>query len=297
MLSDTVIEKYILAGKIASQTLRKVYDYVSPKKYIDLLSLAEFAEENIIKSGGKPAFPCNVGYNNLAAHYTPIRKEVIKFDEGLLKVDVGVHIDGYIADTAITIARGYEYQEIAELNKRVLEDVLHMIKPGKKLGELGGYIEKKVSEYGYQVIRNLSGHLVDRYNLHAGKNFPNVKEYFTKSIKAGEVYAIEPFITFNSGAGSVIAGKIITIYSLAKIKKIKDKKLDKIKKLILSRYGRLPFTYRWIKDEVQEDLINALYKLGILKGYPILIEAKGAPVSQFEHTVIIQDEEVIVTTK
>ncbi len=297
MLKDEVIEKYLMAGKIAKQTLNFIYNEISSKLYIDVLEVAEKAENYIIRNGGKPAFPCNVGFNAIAAHYTPITKEVIEFREGLLKIDVGVHIDGYIADTAITIARGREYHEISRINKTILDDVISMISPGKKLGELGSFIETRVSKLGYKVIRNLSGHLIDRYNLHAGKNFPNVREFFSQTIKEGEIYAIEPFITFSYGSGEVYGGRIVTIYSLSKIKKLKDKRLDKFKKDILNKFGPLPFTPRWLNNKEDViDSINQLYKRGVLKGYPVLIESKGAPVSQFEHTVIVTEEGALVTT-
>ena len=297
MLKDEIIEKYLEAGKIARQTLNFIYNEISSKLYIDVLEVAEKAENYIIRNGGKPAFPCNIGFNAVAAHYTPLTKEVIEFREGLLKIDVGVHIDGYIADTAITIARGREFHEIARINKTILEDVISMITPGKKLGELGGFVENRVTKLGYKVIRNLSGHLIDRYNLHAGKNFPNVREFFSQSIKEGEVYAIEPFITFSYGSGEVYGGRIITIYSLSKSKKLKDKELDKFKKHILNNYGPLPFTPRWLekKDDLLE-IINQLHKRGVLRGYPVLIESKGAPVSQFEHTVIVTESGALITT-
>lgn len=297
MLKDEIIEKYIKAGKIARQTLNYIYNEVSSKLYIDVLEVAEKAENYIIRNGGKPAFPCNIGFNAIAAHYTPLTKEVIEFREGLLKIDVGVHVDGYIADTAITISRGREFHEIVRINKKVLEDVISMIAPGKKLGELGGFIENQVTKLGYKVIRNLSGHLIDRYNLHAGKNFPNVREFFSQSLKEGEVYAIEPFITFSYGSGEVYGGRIVTIYSLSKSKKLKDKTLEKFKKYILNNYGPLPFTPRWLeKKENILEIINQLHKKGILKGYPVLIESKGAPVSQFEHTVIVTENGALITT-
>lgn len=296
MLDDEAIEKYIEAGKIAKKTLNYIYDNISSKIYIDILDVAIKAEDYIIRNGGEPAFPCNIGFNSVAAHYTPLTKEVIEFREGLLKIDVGVHIDGYIADTAITIARGREYQEIVRLNKKILNDTIDMVYPGKKLGEIGGFIENSVSKSGYKVIRNLSGHLMDKYDLHAGKTFPNIREIFSQSIRLGEVYAIEPFITFSHGSGDVYGGKITTIYSISKSKKLRDKKLDNFKKLILNRYGTLPFTPRWFDVPDAIEIINSLYKIGVVKGYAVLIESRGAPVSQFEHTVIVMEDGPLVTT-
>lgn len=296
MLNDEVVEKYIKAGKVAKKTLNYIYDEVSSKFHINLLDVAKKAEDYITRNDGTPAFPCNIGFNSIAAHYTPLSKEVIEFKDGLLKIDVGVHIDGYIADTAITIARGRDFHEIVKLNKKVLEDVISMVYPGKKLGEIGGFVENNVSRAGFKIIKNLSGHLMDKYNLHAGKTFPNIREIFSQSIRPGEVYAIEPFITFPHGSGEVYGGRIITIYSISKSKKLPDKKLDNFKKHILNKYGPLPFTPRWFDNSDMIKTISSLYKIGVLRGYPVLIESRGAPVSQFEHTVIVMEDGPIVTT-
>ena len=264
-MNDDIIEKYIKAGKLAAKVLKEIHEFVSPKKRIDLLEIAEKAESLILKNGAKPAFPCNIGYNALAAHYTPVENEELIFEKGLLKIDVGVHLDGYIADTAYTLARGRDFQEIVKVNEDVLKMVIDLLKPGAKLGYLGGLIEEEVKRKGYKVIENLSGHLIDRYNLHAGKNFPNVKEYFSPSIKSGEVYAIEPFITFTEGAGKVISGNISTIYSLARTKKVKDKELDRLRRYILNNFGPLPFTYRWLENVFPRDYIAKLNELGVIK--------------------------------
>lgn len=296
-MREDIIEKYLEAGRIAAKVLKEVRDFVTPKKRIDLLEIAEYAESLTIKYGGMPAFPCNVDLNEVAAHYTPLTSEPVVFDEGLLKVDVGVHIDGYIADTAITIARGEEYIEMARVNEEVLNHVIDEIRPGRSLGELGRLIEEEVYSRGYKVISDLAGHLIDRYNLHAGKNFPNTGEPISSSIKSGEVYAVEPFITFRDGAGSVDRVEPTHIFSLVKTKKIKDKRLDGLRKLIMSRYGPLPFTPRWFSDKYTYEDVVKLESMKYVRGYPPMIEKSFRPVSQFEHTVIVLDGDVLVTTR
>jgi len=296
-MKEEVLSKYLEAGRIAAKVLKYIEDYIGPKKKIDLYKLALKCEELIIKYGGKIAFPANIGFNDIAAHYTPLNEEEVLFREGILKIDIGVHIDGYIADTAISIARGYDNQSMARATKMALEAVLGEIRPGVSLGELGGIIEDYINSNGYKVIRDLSGHLIDRYNLHAGKNFPNHREWLSDKIRSDEVYAIEPFATFSNGSGKISHLSNITIFSLAKTKKVKDKSLDKLRKTIMSRYGPLPFTPRWLNDNVSLEDFTKLMRMGILKGYPVLIEKSGYPVSQFEHTVVITDSEVIITTR
>ncbi|MEM0056955.1 MAG: M24 family metallopeptidase, partial [Candidatus Geothermarchaeota archaeon] len=230
-LTDEEIEHYITAGKIAKNVLSYVVDYISSKLRINLLELCEFIETSIIKYNAVPAFPCNICFNEIAAHYTPLsHTEEIIFDKGLLKIDIGVCVDGYIADSAITVARGDEYISIAKKNEEILNSAIDYFRPNKKLSEVGKYIEEEALKNGYKPISNLSGHLIERYNLHAGKSVPNVYYPHLPIIEPWEVYAIEPFLTFQNKRGEVAEADSIRIFSLVKTKKIKDKILDQIRK-------------------------------------------------------------------
>lgn len=291
-LAEEEIERYITAGKIAKSVLNRAIDYISPKLKINLLELCELIEASIIRHNALPAFPCNICFNEIAAHYTPmLPTEEITFDRGLLKVDVGVCVDGYIADSAITIARGDEYINMARKNEEILNNVIDYFKPGQKLSEIGRCIEKEALKNGYKPISNLSGHLIERYNLHAGKSVPNVYYPYLTVIEPWEVYAIEPFLTFQNAYGEVAETSSIRIFSLAKTKKIKDKSLDQVKRQIYDRYKFLPFTPRWLANEFGDvdRVIALLMEMRYLKTYPVLVEKARGPVSQFEHTIIVTD--------
>jgi|Deesub1362B_J571_1020462.scaffolds.fasta_scaffold00003_531 methionyl aminopeptidase len=302
MISDEVIEKYVKAGKIAKGAISFARDYVSSKKKVNLYVLAEEIEKFILRKGAKPAFPCNISVDNIAAHYTPLSNMDGMIDTtGIIKIDIGVHIDGYIADTAISISNSKRHRDILKLNKRILDEILRMMKPGVKTGTIGEYVESTAKARGYKPISNLSGHLIDKYSLHAGKHIPNVKQFISPTIKEGEVYAVEPFLTYREGAGSVEEAKDdIRIYSLVKIKKEKDPDLEKMRSYIFKNFSRLPFTPRWLYNEFGDNAVDYIHKLYIkkaIRGYPVLIERKGAPVSQFEHTVIILEKENIVISR
>jgi methionyl aminopeptidase len=298
---DDIIEYYLRAGKIASSALRYAVDLVGPKKRINIYELSNSIESFIKSKGADLAFPCNIGFNEIAAHYSPLYPDdEILFDKGLLKIDVGAMIKGYIADTAITIARGYEYQYIARINREILEDALHIFRPNVSLGEIGRYIENRAKSSGYKPISNLSGHLIGNYTLHGGKNVPNVNQFLSPKIEKDEVYAVEPFLTYNEGAGEVVNSNLLQIYSLSKMKKVKDKKLNALKEYIYRNYRFLPFSPKWLVGKFGESTypyVDSLYKLRYLRGYPTLVERKNAAVSQFEHTIIVTDDEPIVLTK
>ena len=299
-LSEDVIAKYKKAGKVANRALKKAVEIVGPKRKINLYDLCMRVEKYILDNGCKLAFPCNISLNQVAAHSTPYEGDEIIFDEGLLKIDVGAMVDGYIADNAVTIARGYEYSRISRVNRDILDEVITMFRDGINLGKIGEFIENRAKQFGYKPISNLTGHLVDKFKLHAGKSVPNVKQLISPKAQAGEVYAVEPFLTFRDGKGSVIEGSVTRIYSLIKVKKIKDKKLNELKNYIFNQYGLLPFTPRWLTHRYGDDAyryVDDLYLKGYLRKYPILIEKTGKFVSQYEHTIIVTYDEPIVITR
>lgn len=300
MLPEEEILMYKKVGKIARNTLNYAISLIKGKRKINMFSLAEKIEKFILENGCRPAFPCNIGINEIAAHYTPLYpEENVVLEHGIIKIDVGVHINGYIADTAISIPLSNEFKDITEFNKEILDIVIDKFRPGVKLGEIGGLVKKLAEKNGYKPISNLTGHLINRYQLHAGKHVPNVPQLISPRIETGEVYAIEPFLTFSEGDGKVTEVNDTRIYSLIRIKKIKEKGLETIRKYIFNSYNKLPFTPRWLVNVFGKEVISYIHEMEkkkFVRGYPILVEGKGAYVSQFEHTVIVLQNETLVIT-
>jgi len=299
LLSDEVIDKYRRAGWIAKTAL----DYATrvAKPGMKLLDLAVLIENKIVELGGSPAFPVNLGVNDIAAHYTPVVNDDMTIPENsVLKIDIGVHIDGYIADTATTISFNPVYDGLVEASRKALEKALEVIKPGIRASVIGKIIEETIKSHGYRVIKNLSGHSIDRYLIHSGKTIPNYNEVFNRSVLTDGVYAVEPFAT--NGVGLVESGDVVTIYSLktTKAKNLLDYE-EKLYNAVWSTRRTLPFCERWYTGlysdiEVLKKALQGLDNKKMLVKYPILVERKHGYVSQFEHTFIINGNEVIVTT-
>ena len=264
-----------------------------------VLELCEKLENLILSLGAKPAFPVNVSINDVAAHYTAkINDDLVIPRDGVIKIDVGAHIDGYIADAAITINFNPVYDRLVKASLKALEEVSKTLKPGKTLGEIGQVIEKTIKSYGFKPIENLTGHLVKRYELHAGKSVPNIDNGDRKRIIEGEVYAIEPFAT--NGKGYVVDSNEITIYRVLSTK-VKDKELIMIMNYIVNEFKTLPFTPRWLIPKFGNQVLVKIQKLHAdnkIYGYPVLVEAGRGFVSQFEDTFVIteKDTEQLVNT-
>jgi methionyl aminopeptidase len=298
------IESYIKAGNAVKAAKELVKNLIKPG--VTFLEIANKCEEEIINQGCELSFPINMSLDNQAAHYSPsIDDPIVVPDRGLLKIDLGSHSDGYIADSAITfnINNDPELQNYILAATEALDAAIKLFKPGTKLYEIGEAIAEKILYRGLRPITNLGGHELKRYNLHAGPFVPNYKDLnHNKVIQPGEVYACEPFST--SGAGVVVNGKKSYIYRFAKrVKKnLPYDELNYMKKIEkLTNY--LPFSPRLIekhniipKNKIQK-IIEIFIRKRILDHYPLLIEKTGAPVAQQEHTILIDlDGNPIVTT-
>ncbi len=297
MLGDEEVRCYRRAGEIARKVLKLALDIVEPEK--PLIEICERLEQYIIHEGGKPAFPINISVNEVAAHYTsPPDDDRVVPPSSIVKVDVGVHINGYIVDAAITLSFNPKAASLIMACAKALDEAIKMFRAGVRLGDVGRIISKVIRDHGYRPVENLTGHLIARYRLHAGKSVPNVYIPSSEKVNEGEVYAIEPFST--SGIGRVRDCDEVHIFSLIierkKMKKVKYKELLEILNFVSSEYNALPFTPRWLVKkfgrEVVEHFMNELRLRKLVIQYPVLVEVSGGIVAQFEDTVIVWRDHV-----
>jgi len=293
------IQDYISAGKIASE----VRENARKKYYVGstLLEICESIEKEIEQKGGKCAFPVNTSLNEIAAHYTaePNDDGVVK-DGDILKIDLGVQINGYIADTAVTVCYDPKYDYLVQAAEAALREAISIIRIGTKSSGVGKIIENTVKQMGGIPIANLSGHSLEQYTIHAGKSVPNIWSIGSFSFQATEAYACEPFVTTTEGLGFVREGNTRNIFSLVTRKRIKDDGANKLIDFIWNRFNMLPFALRWLIPEWDEktvrNLLEKLVQQKIVRSYPILIEANSQRVAQAEHTFIPKDNGVTITT-
>jgi methionyl aminopeptidase len=282
------MQEYIDAGRIASNARDMGISLVKEDMLIS--ELVSRIEERIQSLGGQMAFPINVSLNDCAAHDTANIKDERSLKKGdVVKIDVGVHIDGYIADTAKTIEIGSEkHKDLVIAAEKALDAAIKLSKPGTKLWELGEAIEKEMASRGFNPIRNLSGHGLERYNLHSGTNVPNYNNNDRTELEEGEVIAIEPFAT--TGVGVVIGRGNPKIFMFEKISRISRSVSLGIKK----KFSTLPFAKTWL-DRTELFYLNNMVKEGSLRDYEPLFEKTGGIVSQAEHTVVVADEPIVTT--
>lgn len=293
-------ECYLQAGKIAAQ----VREGARRKYYVGstLFEICESVEAQIRSMNGQPAFPVNTSLNEIAAHYTAEPNDATVVKEGdVLKIDIGVHVDGYIADTAVTVCYDAKYESLVKAAETALGEAVRMARANTKASDIGRVIEGTIVKFGFRPIQNLSGHSLKQYTIHAGKSIPNIWTIGSSfTLLANEAYAIEPFVTTKDGQGVVHEGKTRNIFGITSRKPIKDKEADNLLELTWARFRTLPFALRWLTDKYEEKdlrrLVDILAKKRNVHAYPILVEGRGKIVAQAEHTLIPTDSVVNVIT-
>jgi len=283
------------AGEIA----KKVKDFIRPqlKPGVKILDIIEIAESKILELGGKVGFPVNICLNHIAAHYTPPPGDNSIISDGdIVKFDMGVHIDGYPVDTAFTLNfnTNPELKDITVAAEEAVKVAISLIKPGMKTNHIGRKIEETVKKYGFRPIKDLMGHKIERWNLHAGKSIPciSLPPGSGDTIEEGEVYAIEVFVT--NGEGTIHSQQNAQIYSLTPQNiPLRNRNAKKIYSYITQNYKTLPFSRYQIYKQFPKEIFGLMeiIKSNKVIEHKILSEKKGREI------YIAQAEETVLVTK
>lgn len=289
------ITKYKKAGEITAEVQE-----LAGKKLKVGTSLFEFAEEiekAINKKGGKPAFPINLSSNHVAAHYTPAFESKDAVEEGaVVKVDIGVHVDGFIADSARTMDFSGKHTAMVKAAEDALEAAVKTAKQDAKLGDIGACVQELLRKRGFNPIQNLSGHGVGEGDAHTEPTIPNIQNHDSNTLKDGMAVAIEPFAT--DGTGFVREGTQAEIFQVKEKRPVRGMEARKILAFVEEEYSSLPFAERWIQRELKMgDFarrvgMRELMQKGCITAFPLLKEEEGKTVTQAETTLVLHDGKV-----
>ena len=290
------IESLKKAGKIA----KEVKKFIKPKikKDENVFKLVESTEAKIRELGGDCAFPVNLSINNIAAHYTsPLKDDNLVIQSGdIVKLDLGVHIEGYIVDTAFTVSFNDDkaLENIIQSTQVALEAAKMMVKPELNTREIGKKTEGIIKGFNYNPIKELGGHQIERWIVHGKKQVPELGSQGGDIIEEGDVLAIEIFAS--TGRGSVHPTNASYIYELNPYTgrvPLRRKASKQILGFINKNYKTLPFAERWLAKQFQMGIVFGLEELvrsNKLKAHYVLAEEKGIYVSQSEETVLVSKD-------
>ena len=298
-MDDVELQNFKDAGKLASKIREDSKRLIMVGE--SLLDIAETVEQMIAEEGAKPAFPVNISINEIAAHYTPEFESQLNLNEtDLVKLDLGIEVNGALSDTAYTIDLSGENDRLVKSSEEALDNAIKMIKPGVCVGDVGGTIEATINSYGFKPISNLSGHMIKSNELHAGVEIPNVKTNDPYLFKEGDIFAVEPFST--TGNGYVEDLEQVEIFSIYMPSKIRMRQSRKIVEYVVKNYGMLPFAERWVRKGFESRLLvsaalKELLQNHFIRGYPVLREVSRGLVAQTEHTILVTKNGCEILTK
>jgi methionyl aminopeptidase len=292
-MEKEIEESYKKAGRIAFEAVQLGRKLIKPG--VNMISILDDIEKFILSKDASPAFPAQISLNAVAAHFCPAQDDVILKEGDIVKLDLGVSYDGYIADTAYTVDLGSN-KELVTAAQDALKAALKIIKPGVRLGDVGKEIQEVIGSKGLSPIKNLSGHGLGRYRIHGEPTVPNFDTHDKTELVEDQVIAIEPFAT--NGAGVVYESSNPTLFSLIAERPVRSmmtrQVLNEVKK-----YNGLPFCSRWLQRKFGVGqttfALREMDSYAMIDSHPPLIEKEKGLVSQAEHSVIVKDKPIIYT--
>lgn len=289
------IENWRKAGKIAAQALEFGRGLI--RNGANVREVCDKIDAKIIELGALPAWPTQIGLDDVAAHQTPDHDEETVFDKNVVCLDVGAHVNGCVGDNATSVDLSGEYSDIIKASEQALKAAMKLVAPGTALGEIGRAIQETIQGFDLKPVRNLCGHGISQWVIHDKPSVPNYDTKDTRVLKEGQIIAIEPFAT--NGAGMIVEAERANLFSLEMAKPVRSPYAREVQAFIKQKYNTLPFTSRWIVKQFGAGktslAINELLRNGSLHPYPPLVEKDGGMVAVFEKTFLVGEKMEVLT--
>eukprot|EP00158_Paraphelidium_tribonemae_P003038 Partr_v1_DN25855_c0_g1_i1_m2625 putative Removes the N-terminal methionine from nascent proteins (By similarity) len=272
---------------------------------IEICETIENGTRTLVEENGFAAgigFPTGCSLNNCAAHYTPNAGDTTVLQQmDVCKIDFGVHVNGRIIDSAFTVSFDPMYDNLLKAAKDATNAGVRVAGIDSRMCDMGEAIQEVMESYEVEIngntypvkcIRNLNGHSIAPYRIHAGKTVPIVRGGDETRMEEGEVYAIETF--GSTGKGYVHEDMECSHYAknyFAPHVPLRVAKAKTLLNTINKQFGTLPFCRRYL-DRVGETKylmgLKHLVDVGIIEEYPPLCDIRGSYTAQYEHTLILR---------
>ena len=297
VLDDKALECWRKAGRIAADCRRWARENI--RAGVRVRDVLEGIEERIRAQGGEPGFPAQSSRNHVAAHYCSSPEDELRYEEGdCVKVDLGVHVDGYVADTATTLDLSTDgrWEPLIRASSDALAAAIATVGDGVPVGEVGAAVERTIEAAGFQPVRNLTGHGLARWKVHTAPQIPNYAERGGGRLKTGMVFAIEPFAS--TGRGYISERGKSEVFMMVRPPR-NAKALDRGVLRAIDAWRGLPIARRYFREfepAALEDTLAKLARQGALMRYPPLVEQEGVMVAQTEHSIYLGPDGVEILT-
>ncbi|MDP2437844.1 MAG: type II methionyl aminopeptidase [archaeon] len=305
-LLSLVAEDLRLAAECHRQVRKHAQSIIKPGiKLVDMCEQIEnlnrkLVQENKLKAG--IAFPTGCSLNHVAAHYTPNKGDFTVLGKSdVMKVDFGTQVNGRIIDCAFTVSFDPTFDNLLQAVKDATNTGIRAAGIDVRLCDVGAAIQEVMEAYEVEIkgktypvksIRNLNGHSIGEYRIHAGKSVPIVRGGEQVRMEEGELFAIETF--GSTGKGYVNEDMECSHYMKNYDAPRANLRLPKAKQLLTfinQNFGTLAFCRRWLDRGGQDRYLAGLKSLcdsGLVTAYPPLCDVKGSYTAQYEHTILLR---------
>ncbi|MEM7311192.1 MAG: type II methionyl aminopeptidase [Planctomycetota bacterium] len=285
------------AGRIASECRNWAAENIKPG--VKVRTILETIESMIRERGAEPGFPAQSSRNSVAAHYCSSPEDELQYEEGdCVKVDLGVHVDGYICDTATTVDLSDDgrWSPLCQASRDALAAAIATVEDGVSVGDIGAAVERTILSAGFQPVRNLTGHGLGRWKVHTPPQIPSYADRGGGRLREGMVFAIEPFAC--NGRGMIRERGKAEVFMMVRPPR-KAKGLDREVLRAIDAWRGLPIArryFRHLERDAVEDTLQKLARQGSLMRYPPLVEEEDVMVAQTEHSIFLGPDGVEILT-
>ncbi|CAH1119301.1 unnamed protein product [Phaedon cochleariae] len=310
---DLVVTKYKMAGEIVNRVLKQVIEKcvvgASVKEICEfgdqLLSdetSKVFKKEKELKKG--IAFPTCVSINNCICHFSPVPNEAdcILKKEDVVKVDLGAHIDGFIAVVAHTVVMGAskEHKVTGRRADVVLaahfasQAALRLLKPGNETYAITDAVQKVAESYKCKPVEGMLSHQLKQFKIDGEKtviqnpNDAQKKEHEKFELDKHEVYAMDVLISTGEGIGKETETRVSIYKKTEETYQLKLKASRTFYTEVRTKYGSMPFNLRSFQDETKAKMgVVECVKNKLIEPFQVLYEKPGEFVAHFKFTVLL----------
>lgn len=311
--NDLVVTKYKVAAEIVNKALKAVVEKVQENATVmELCKLGDdiiigetssvFKKEKDMRRG--VAFPTCISINNCICHYSPLASDPeIKLKNGdLVKIDMGGHIDGYIAVVAHSLIVGATKENpctgpaanVMHAAHQAAQVALRLVVPGKENDSVTEAIQKVAESYKCKPISGMLSHELEQFRIDGEKSIiqnptdAQKKSHEKCKFEVNEVYAVDVLISTGDGKGREIDSRATIYKKTEEVYQLKMKASRAVLSDVDKKFGVMPFTLRYFEDEVKAKMgLKECVNHKLIEPFPVLHEKDGELVAQFKFTVLL----------
>lgn len=285
-------------GKVSQEILSRARQMIKPGA--KLIDVTNDIEKLIEEKGCKSAFPTNISIGERAAHFTPLFNDTAVFTEkDVVKVDLGLRKTDSLTDAAFTVDLSKSFGKLVETTEKALETGISKVRAGVRVNEIGKEVEKIAKANGFEPIKNLGGHGIEKGELHAGVFIPNFDNGDVTELREGQVVAVEVFLT--DGFGHVDESSFVQIFRKSLGIVPRTNQYREISDYVEHNYSTYPFALRWLINKFGSEfrvraMLNELARQEGIESFPGLVERKKGIVAQAEKSLIVEKDSCTIVT-